>query len=177
VVRRVYAFLGVLLLVGCTVRSPELPMLSAKGTAAMDAVLQTAVAKGEIPGVVAAVVNKDRILFLKAFGKQDVAKNIPMFTNTVFRIASMTKPVTSVGIMMLQEQGRLHLDDPAANYLPQLKGREVLANVNADGTYTTRPAKIRDNGKSLAVSPLPLSQTVSAMRTRPAYPRGELGLL
>lgn len=97
--RRVYALLGFLLPVGCSVPSPELPTLSTKGTAAMDAVLETAVAKGEIPGVVAAVVNKDRILYLKAFGKQDVAQNIPMSTNTIFQIASMTKPVTSVGIM------------------------------------------------------------------------------
>jgi CubicO group peptidase (beta-lactamase class C family) len=121
------------------VKAPE---LNAKGAAAVDQLLRDAVAKGEIPGVVAAVTNKDRILYLNAFGKQDVAKNIPMNKDTVFRIASMTKPVTSVAVMMLNEKGKLRLDDPAGNYEPSLKGREVIATFNEkDATYTTRPAK------------------------------------
>jgi CubicO group peptidase (beta-lactamase class C family) len=63
-----------------------------------------------------------------------------MSKDTVFRIASMTKPVTSVGIMMLYEQGKLRLDDPAGNYLPAYRGRDVIATFNkADATYTTRP--------------------------------------
>jgi CubicO group peptidase (beta-lactamase class C family) len=103
---------------------------------------QSAVDKGEIPGVVAAVVNRDRVLYLKAFGKQDVGRAIPMATDTVFRIASMTKPVTSAGIMMLYEEGKLGLDDPVGNYLPAYKGREVIATFNEEeATYTTRPAK------------------------------------
>lgn len=125
-----------------TSQSAGLPKLNTKGAAAIDRMLEAATANKEIPGVVAAVVNKDQILYLKAFGKQDVGKNIPMTKDTVFRIASMTKPVTSVAIMMLVEQGKLRLDDPASNYLPALKGREVIATFNEqDGTYTTRPAK------------------------------------
>jgi methyl acetate hydrolase len=134
--------LAVLLLVGYSVRSAGMPTVSSHGVAAMDAVLQAAVAKGEIPGVVAAVVNKDEVLYLKAFGKQDVGKNIPMSNETMFRIASMTKPVTSVGTMMQFELGKLKLDDPVGNYLPVYKDRPVIASVNeADGSYTTRPAK------------------------------------
>ena len=117
------------------------PTLSAKGTAAIDEMLQGAVDQRVIPGVVAAITSKDRILYLKAFGKQDVAKNVPMSKDTVFRIASMTKPVTSVAVMMLVEEGKLRLDDPAADYLPSLKGREVIATFDEkDATYTTRPA-------------------------------------
>ena len=131
-----------LILAGCTARSAGLPSLPANGAAAIDRMFQSAVDRKEIPGVVAAVVNKDRVLYLKAFGKQDVAKGIPMATDTVFRIASMTKPVTSVGVMMLYEQGKLRLDDPAGDYLPAYKGREVIATFNEkDATYTTRPAK------------------------------------
>ena len=123
-------------------RSVALPTLKAKEVGAIDQMFEAAIAKKEVPGVVAAVVNKDQILYLKAFGKQDVAKNIPMAKDTVFRIASMTKPVTSVAIMMLVEQGKLRLDDAASQYLPALKGREVIATFNEqDGTYTTRPAK------------------------------------
>ncbi len=123
-------------------QSAGLPKLNPQNAVAIDRLLETAIANKELPGVVAAVVNKDRVLYLKAFGKQDVGKNIPMTKDTVFRIASMTKPVTSVAIMMLVEQGKLRLDDPASKYLPALKGREVIATFNEqDGTYTTRPAK------------------------------------
>ncbi len=123
-------------------QSAGLPTLKAKGAEAIDQMFEAAVAKKELPGVVAAVVNKDQVLYLNAFGKQDAGKNIPMAKDTVFRIASMTKPVTSVAIMMLREQGKLRLDDAASQYLPALKGREVIATYNEqDGTYTTRPAK------------------------------------
>jgi methyl acetate hydrolase len=133
--------LAILLLRGYTARSIGLPTLEVDGAAAIDHMFQAAVDKGEIPGVVAAVVNKDQILYLSAFGKQDVAGGIPMSRDTLFRLASMTKPITSVGIMMLYEEGKLALDDPAGNYLPSYKGREVMNTFNQkDATYTTRPA-------------------------------------
>jgi CubicO group peptidase (beta-lactamase class C family) len=130
------------LLLGYTARSAGLPTLNATSVAAFDRMFQAAVDTGEIPGVVAAVTNKNQMLYLKAFGKQDVAQSVPMSTDTVFRIASMTKPVTSVGVMMLYEQGKLRLDDAAGTYVAALKGREVIAAFNEkDATYTTRPAK------------------------------------
>lgn len=133
--------LFIILLLGSTVRPAGLPALDVRGAAAIDRMFEAAVAKGEIPGVVAAVVNKDQILYLKAFGKQDVARNIPMSTGTMFRIASMTKPITSVGIMMLHEEGKLRLDDPAGRYLPTYEDRRVIAAFDErDATYTTRPA-------------------------------------
>src|SRR6267143_6948817 len=116
-VRSVCTLLAILFVFGHTIRSAGLPALGSAGSAAIDRMFQAAVDNGEIPGVVAAVTNKDQILYLKAFGKQDVARGIPMSSDTVFRIASMTKPVTSVGIMMLYEQGKLRLDDPVGNYL------------------------------------------------------------
>jgi CubicO group peptidase (beta-lactamase class C family) len=134
--------LAILLVLGYTAQSATVPTLTVNGAAAIDRMFQAAVEKREIPGVVAAVTNKDRILYLNAFGKQDVARGVAMSKDTVFRIASMTKPVTSLGIMMLYEQGKLRLDDPAGNYLPAYKGREVMATFNEkDATYTTRPAK------------------------------------
>src|SRR3989442_643777 len=139
--RRTCTLLAILVLLGYTAQSAGLPTLNTSGAAAIDRMFQAAVDKGEIPGVVAAVTNKDRILYLKAFGKQDVARGTPMSNDTVFRIASMTKPVTSVGIMLLYEQGKLRLDDPAGNYLPAYKGRGVMATVNVkDATYNTTAA-------------------------------------
>jgi CubicO group peptidase (beta-lactamase class C family) len=64
-----------------------------------------------------------------------------MASDTIFRIASMTKPVTSVAVMMLVQEGDIGLDDPVANYLPAFEGKEVIDTFNAaDKTYTTRPA-------------------------------------
>jgi len=140
--RSIYAAIAIGLALVCPVRSAGPPALSATGAAAIGRMFQAAVDKGEIPGVVAAVTNRERILYLEAFGKQDAARGVPMAKDTIFRIASMTKPITSAGVMMLVEEGKLRLDDPAANYVPGLKGREVIATFNdADGSYTTRPAK------------------------------------
>jgi CubicO group peptidase (beta-lactamase class C family) len=87
-------------------------------------------------------VNKTDVLYLKAFGRQDAGRNVPMSTATVFRIASMTKPVTSVAVMMLVDQGKLRLDDAASQYVPAFKGREVIARFDEkDVAFTTRPAR------------------------------------
>jgi methyl acetate hydrolase len=143
VVRRIGILLAILLVVGHAVRSAaRLPTLGTGGAAAISRMFEAAVEKGDVPGLVAAVTNGDRILYLEAFGKRDVAKGAPMSRDTVFRIASMTKPVTSLAIMMLYEQGKLRLDDPASQYLPAYRGRDVLASFNEkDATYTTRPAR------------------------------------
>ena len=133
--RRVSALLAILASLGYSALSAGLPTLSAGGAQAIDRMFQAAVDKGEIPGVVAAVTNKDQILYLKAFGRQDVANRVPMTKNTVFRIASMTKPVTSAGIMMLYERAscgstirwattRLHTRAGSAGHV-QREGRDV----------------------------------------------------
>src|SRR5262249_3703753 len=114
-----------------------LPALGQNAAAEMDAILQRAVQQGTVPGLVAVVPNKDRILYQGAFGLMDVGQQKPMTKDGIFRIASMTKPVTSVAVMMLVEQGKLSLDDPVSKYLPSFKGREVIATFNAtDASYT-----------------------------------------
>jgi CubicO group peptidase (beta-lactamase class C family) len=90
---------------------------------------------------VAIVASKDRVLYHNAFGLQDVGKAKPMQKNSIFRIASMTKPVTSAATMLLIEEGKLRLDDPVSKYLPSFAGRETVATFNeADGSFTTRKA-------------------------------------
>jgi methyl acetate hydrolase len=115
--------------------------LPQQGASALSAYLKTVVDKGEIPGVVALVVGKDGVLFHEAAGKQSVTRNVAMAKDTIFNIASMTKPVTSVAIMQLVDEGKLKVDDELAKYLPQFKDPLVLTKLNADGTYETRPAK------------------------------------
>jgi len=140
-VRRICLLAAVVMILGRAPDSAGLPTLSPSGQAAIDRMFQSAVDTGEIPGAVVAVTNRDRVAYLNAFGKQDAANGVPMTTGTLFRIASMTKPVTSVGVMMLYEQGKLKLDDPAGDYVPSIKGREVIATFNkADASYTTRAA-------------------------------------
>ena len=111
-------------------------------TAAIDKVLADAVARGDIPGVVAMVTDRRGILYQGAFGVADAASRRPMTVDTMFRIASMTKPVTSLAVMQLVEQGRLSLDDPAEKYLPQLANLKAFESFDAkSGAYTVRPAK------------------------------------
>jgi methyl acetate hydrolase len=104
--------------------------------------LAAAVARGDTPGVAALVVDRDRVLFEGAAGKLDVGHNVPMPVNGIFNIASMTKPVTSVAIMMLLEAGKLQLDDPVSKYLSGFDNLKVITKFNAaDGSYETRPAR------------------------------------
>jgi methyl acetate hydrolase len=104
--------------------------------------LAAAVERGDTPGVVALVVDRDRVLFEGAAGRLDVGHNLPMPVNGIFNIASMTKPVTSVAIMMLLEQGKLQLDDPVSKYLAGFDNLKVITKFNAaDGTFETRPAR------------------------------------
>ena len=110
------------------------------GNAALDSSLRGAVEAKDVPGVVALVTNRDRVLYQGAFGVADVATGRPLTTDALFRIASMTKPVTSVALMQLVERGRISLDDPAEEYLPELKELKVLASFDpATGAYTLRP--------------------------------------
>jgi methyl acetate hydrolase len=124
----------------------QMPGLAAK-TAVLDAAalskqLASSVERGDTPGVVALVVDRNGILYEGSAGKLDVGRNIPMPVDAIFNIASMTKPVTSVAIMMLLEEGKLRLDDPVSKYLTGFDNLQVITKFNEqDGTYETRPAK------------------------------------
>jgi len=112
------------------------------GKAALSHQLSGAVDRGDTPGVVGLVVGLDGVLYEGAAGKLDMAHNVAMPTNAIFNIASMTKPVTSVAIMMLLEEGKLKLDDPVSKYLTGFDNLRVITKFNEkDATYETRPAK------------------------------------
>jgi CubicO group peptidase (beta-lactamase class C family) len=107
----------------------------------LDGFLRAQVARGDIPGVVAMVVDRQATIYSGAFGKADDARNRPMAKDSIFRIASMTKPVTSLAAMMLVEQGQLGLDDPVTKYLPEYANLRVLTTWRDDGTYDARPPR------------------------------------
>jgi methyl acetate hydrolase len=109
--------------------------------AALDTSLRGAVERKDVPGVVALITDRDRVLYQSAFGVADVSTGRPLTADALFRIASMTKPVTSVALMQLVEQGRIGLDDPAEKYLPELVGLKVISSFDATtGAYQVRPA-------------------------------------
>lgn len=112
------------------------------GRAAVDAVLSAAVARGDVPGVVAMAATRSGVIYEGAFGVADLPDRTPLRTDAIFRIASMTKPVTSTALMQLVEAGRVRLDDPAPTYLPELAGLQVFERFDArTGAYTLRAAK------------------------------------
>jgi methyl acetate hydrolase len=127
-----------LVFVAVTSAAPSIPQ---DGAAALSAFLKSATDRGDVPGVVVAVVNKDGVLYNEAFGVSSTLATRPMTKDTMFNMASMTKPVTSVAIMILVDEGKLNLDDDVAKYLPKYKDLVVISKFNdADASYETRPA-------------------------------------
>ncbi len=85
----------------------------------VDTAMKTAIANHEVAGAMTVVVTKDRVLHLDAVGLADVARNEPMQTDSVFWIASMTKPLTAAAILMLQDEGKLSVNDGVAKFIPE----------------------------------------------------------
>lgn len=109
-------------------------------------VLGRAVERGEVPGLVA-LVHRHGQTHVVALGTTEVGGDRPMAADTIFRIASLTKPVTAVAAMILIEECRLRLDDPVDGLLPELAGRRVLRRIDApldDTVPAERPVTVRD---------------------------------
>ena len=114
------------------VAKPEAVGLSAAKLAGLTPALQKLVDDGKIAGGVAQIARRGKVAYVASFGQRDLASKTPMTDDTIFAIASMTKPITSVAVMTLVEQGKIGLDDPAANYLPELKELRVLGDPKDD---------------------------------------------
>jgi len=107
----------------------------------VDGLLRGAVERKEIAGVVAMATDRNRVFYQGAFGLADIDDARPLKLDALFRIASMTKAITSVAAMQLVEQGRFGLDDPAEKWLPQLAKLSVFESFDAaSGAYKLRPA-------------------------------------
>ena len=109
-------------------------------------VIERHIIDGTITGAVTLIARQGRIAHLGAFGNIDGDPSRPMHPNTMFRVASMTKPVTAVAALMLYEQGRYLLDDPVHHYIPEFRDLQVLKPAAVDATSTEpvrRPINIR----------------------------------
>jgi methyl acetate hydrolase len=109
--------------------------------AQIDRVLRQAIDRGDVPGVVATAATREGTLYHGAFGKRALPDGAAMTPDTVFWIASMTKAVTSTAAMQLVEQGKLALDRPIAEMLPELAAPQVLEGFDAAGEPRLRPAR------------------------------------
>jgi CubicO group peptidase (beta-lactamase class C family) len=118
-----------------------LPTIPASGRVALGAFLNQTIADNLVPAVSVVIVNREQQLLLEAVGKRDAAKHVPLTSDSIFRIASMTKPITSLAVMMLHEEGKIGFDDPVTKYLPEFERVRVMTSFNdADRTFESRPA-------------------------------------
>src|ERR1700742_499378 len=119
---------------------PEEVGMSGERLARIGATLNADIEAGRIPGAVIAIARHGKLVMLDAYGWRDKAANVPMTTDTIFNIASMTKPMTAVGALMLYEQGKLLIDDPLAKYFPKFADMRVAARDAGEPTAETVPA-------------------------------------
>ena len=140
--------------------APKLPGIGAA--------MQEMIAKNEIAGAVTVVVTKDKVLHLESTGFADVAAKRPMTPDTLFWIASMTKPITGTAILMLQDEGKLNVADPVAKYLPEFANLKTPSGKPANLTIT----QILTHTSGLGEASGPAAQTgKDARRSGPALAR------
>ncbi|MDX2154166.1 MAG: serine hydrolase domain-containing protein [Bryobacteraceae bacterium] len=116
--------------------SPESLGLSPERLDRITAVVQRAIDEKRIAGAVTLIARRGKVGFLKAQGQMDREAGKPMSADALFRICSMTKPITSAAVMMLYEEGRFLLSDPVSKYLPEFKSPKVLMKTPGGAHYT-----------------------------------------
>jgi len=110
---------------------PEEVGMSSERLQRINQMIQRRIDAGEMSGAVAIVARKGKVVHLSAQGVMDIESKQPMTASTMFRIASMTKPVTSLAIMMMIEEGKVRLNDPVSRYIPEFRGMKVAVALPA----------------------------------------------
>lgn len=151
-VRKILFCLIVAAFAGCMKQGNRLPAtkpektgMSSEQLDRIDTVMQNYVDENKLPGMITMVARHGRIVHSGTYGIMDTGK--PMRPDAIFRIASMTKPVTSVAAMILYEEGYFRLDDPVADYIPEFRNLKVFSSIDGEGIHTVdpvRPMTIRD---------------------------------
>ncbi len=135
---KIYIFL-VLLVIGCT--NSENSKIDLERLKVVEELLTDDINNNKIPGAVVLVGNEKGIVYQKAFGVKNPLTNEKYATDDIFRIASMTKAITSVAVLKLWEDGKINLDDPIEKYIPEFKDAEILETFNEkDSSYTSKPS-------------------------------------
>ncbi len=102
--------------------------------------MQARVDAGRLSGAVVLIAEDGKIQMNQAFGYQNVEDKVPMSTDTIFRIFSMTKPVTGTALMILYDEGKFQLEDPVEKYIPEFADMGVFVSQNDDGSFVSKPA-------------------------------------
>ena len=135
---KLYIFL-VLLVIGCT--NSENSRIDLERLKVVEELLTDDINNNKIPGAVVLVGNEKGIVYQKAFGVKNPLTNEKYSTDDIFRIASMTKAITSIAVLKLWEDGRINLDDPIEKYIPEFKDTEILETFNEkDSSYSSKPS-------------------------------------
>ena len=135
---KLYIFL-VLLVIGCT--NSENSRIDLERLKVIEELLTDDINNNKIPGAVVLVGNEKGIVYQKAFGVKNPLTNEKYAIDDIFRIASMTKAITSVAVLKLWEDGKINLDDPIEKYIPEFKDAEILQTFNEkDSSYTSKPS-------------------------------------
>ena len=131
-----YIFLF-LIAIGCA--NPKSSYLNLDRLKKIDDLISEDIKENKIPGAVVLVGNEDEIIFEKAYGIKNPETNENYNVDDIFRIASMTKAITSIGVLKLWEEGKIGLDDPIDKYIPEFENIEILENFNSEDTsYTSK---------------------------------------
>jgi CubicO group peptidase (beta-lactamase class C family) len=127
--------------VGLPSAEPEEVGFSAEGLSAIDGVVQGHLEAGRIAGAVVAVARQGRLAFLAPYGVMDLGRGDPMVADAIFRICSMTKPITAVAAMQLVDQGTIVLDDPVSRFIPAFSNVQVFTGGSAAAPELRAPAR------------------------------------
>lgn len=120
---------------------PETVGMSPERLNRIDAMCLEAVQSGNLPGIVALVARKGKVVFHKAYGMANIESGREMKTDDIFRIASQTKAITATAVMILWEDGKFQLDDPISKYIPEFKEPQLVESFDEnDSSFTTKPA-------------------------------------
>src|SRR5262245_9685065 len=108
---------------------PPSPAFSAEGLAKIQPVLEASIAARGAPGIIAIIWRKGEIVQINTAGYRDIERNLPVERDTIFRIASMSKPITVAAALTLVDQGKMALSDPITKWVPEFSAPRVLKKV------------------------------------------------
>jgi CubicO group peptidase (beta-lactamase class C family) len=120
---------------------PESVGMSSAKLAKVTQALQAHIDAGDIAGAVVGVMRNGKLVYSAAMGRRDIASAAPMTFDSLFRVYSMSRPMASLGILMLQDEGRVNVNDPVQKYLPKFAGQRVLLDATVQDPAQTRPRK------------------------------------
>jgi CubicO group peptidase (beta-lactamase class C family) len=129
------------------VAAPEDAGMSSERLARLSKAMQAVIDEGKVAGITTMIARHGKIVHFETFGHQNLESRTPMAKDTIFRIYSMTKPITGVALMMLFEEGKFRLSDPVEKYIPEFHDLNVAAGEGADGPIledTTHAMTIRE---------------------------------